>query len=51
MYFVEGDMSPHEVGFKLNSILLSALATEESPGYGKPKEAFKRLADCVSGEG
>lgn len=39
------DMSPHDVGFKLNDVLLSALATKESPGYGKPREAFKLLAD------
>ena len=47
MCLAEGDMSPHEVGFKLNDILLSALATEESPGYGKPKEAFERLGDDI----
>lgn len=47
MYLDEGDMSPHDVGFKLNDILLSALATEESPGYGNPNEAFKRLAEIM----
>ena len=39
------DMSPHDVGFKLNDVLLSALATKESPGYGKPREAFKLLVN------
>ena len=42
---VEDDISPHDVGFKLNGILLSALATEKSHGYGKPNEAFRGLAD------
>lgn len=36
-------MSPLQVGFKLNGVLLSALATEEFQGYGKPNEAFCRL--------
>ncbi|QDU95792.1 DUF6933 domain-containing protein [Lignipirellula cremea] len=41
----DGDISPHDVGFKLNDVLLSALATDESRGYGIPKEALKRLMD------
>ena len=43
----EGDIAPHDVGFKLNDILLSALATEESHGYGRPNEAFKSLANSL----
>lgn len=38
----DGDVSPHEVGFKLNELPLSALASGD--GYGMPKEAFKALA-------
>jgi hypothetical protein len=45
LWLTEGEMSPHEVGIKLNDILLSALATDKSQGYGKPNEAFKLLAD------
>jgi len=45
MWLIEEDISPHDVGFKLNDVLLSALATKESPGYGKPREAFELLAD------
>ncbi len=41
----DGDISPHDVGFKLNDVLLLALATDESGGYGKPNEALKRLMD------
>ena len=44
MCLAEDELSPHDVGFKLNYILLSALATEGSHGYGKPNEAFKLLA-------
>ena len=40
----DGDVSPHDVGFRLNDILLSALATSQSDHYGKPNEAFKLLA-------
>jgi hypothetical protein len=38
----EGDISPFDVGFRLNDNLLSAIALGGSP-YGKPREAFKAL--------
>ena len=40
-----GDIAPHDLGFRLNDILLSAIAASKSDKYGKPNEAFKRLAD------
>ena len=40
-----GDVAPHDLGFRLNDILLSALATSKSDGYGQPNEAFKLLAN------
>ena len=40
-----GDVAPHDLGFHLNDVLLSALATSDSDKYGTPNEAFKRLAD------
>jgi len=40
----EEEISPHELGFRLNDILLSALALRKSDFYWKPREAFKRLA-------
>ena len=43
-WLTEDDQSLHDVGFNLNDVLLSALATRESRGYGKPNEAFKLLA-------
>ena len=39
-----GDIAPHDLGFRLNDILLSAIATSKSDKYGKPNEAFKLLA-------
>ena len=42
-WLVEEEISPHDLGFRLNDILLSALATEKSQGYGKPNEAFKAI--------
>jgi uncharacterized protein DUF6933 len=47
-WLVEEGLSPHDVGFKLNDILLSAIAPSKSDVYGKPREAFKAM---VSGEG
>jgi len=40
----EEDLSPHDLGFRLNDTLLSALATDKSRGYGKPTDAFRLLA-------
>lgn len=39
----EEEISPHEVGFRLNDILLSALSRSKTDFYWKPNEAFKRL--------
>ncbi len=42
-YFLEDDeISPHDLGFRLNDVLLSALSLKKG-GYGKPNEAFKAL--------
>jgi hypothetical protein len=39
-----GEVAPHDVGFYLNDLLLSAIATKEDRGYGRPKDAFKLLS-------
>jgi hypothetical protein len=41
-WLAEGDLSPFDAGFRLNDILLSALAGNDSP-YGRPRDAFKAL--------
>lgn len=46
-WLAEGDLSPHDVGLRLNDILLSSLARSESLPYGKPREAFKALLGGV----
>lgn len=40
-----GDIAPRDFGFRLNDTLLSAIAANKSEKFGKPNEAFKRLAD------
>ncbi len=45
MMLIEDDIAPYDVGFRLNDIWLSALATEKSQRYGKANEAFKLLAN------
>ncbi|QDV49876.1 DUF6933 domain-containing protein [Gimesia fumaroli] len=45
---IEDEMSAHEVGFKLNDYLLSAIAAKKSDGYGKPKDAFQRMVEINS---
>lgn len=43
---VDGEISPHDVGFQINGLLLSALASAGFGGYGKPKDAFRKLIDA-----
>lgn len=47
VWLAEGDLSPHDVGVRLNDILLSALARNESFPYGRPREAFKALVGSL----
>ena len=44
----DGELSPYDVGFRLNDVLLSAIAPSDSAKYGKPREAFKALAESLS---
>jgi hypothetical protein len=43
----EGELSPYDVGFKLNDVLLSVIALSKSEKYSKPQEAFKAMANSV----
>lgn len=45
LWLVGGEISPHDVGVKINDILLSALAPSKKDGYGTPSKVFKTLAD------
>ena len=45
----EGELSPFDVGFRLNDFLLSASAASETEKYGKPREAFKAMASSIEG--
>jgi hypothetical protein len=45
------EISPHDLGFKLNDVLLSPLAPNEKRNYGKPNEAFKALAQGMKTNG
>ena len=44
---VEGELSPFDVGFRLNDVLLSALAAGGEKKYGTPREAFKSMAIAI----
>jgi hypothetical protein len=46
-WLAEGDLSPHDVGDRLNDILLSALARSKSVPYGKPRDALKELCNVI----
>ena len=37
------ETSPFDLGFRLNDLLLSAIASDQSRGYGKPRDAFQAL--------
>jgi hypothetical protein len=37
------EISPHDLGFRLNDTLLSAVPAADAKKYGNPREAFRRL--------
>jgi hypothetical protein len=37
------ETSPFDLGFRLNDLLLSAIASDQSRGYGKPRDVFQAL--------
>ena len=45
VWLQDNEVSPYEVGFELNDVLISAAATSKSDKYGKPREAFKAMAE------
>lgn len=47
----EGELSPFDIGFNLNDVLLSALGISKFDPYGKPREAFKVLAEGMKANG
>jgi len=40
---VNYDLSPHEVGLDLNTLLFSAIAANPAEKYGRPREVFQKL--------
>src|SRR5579871_4461617 len=47
VWLVEGEVSPFDVGSRLNDILLSTLAHSRSVPYGKPRDVFRAMIDQV----
>ena len=47
LWLIEDDLSPQDVGFGLNDVLLSALTRSKTDFYRKPREAFKDLANSI----
>jgi hypothetical protein len=45
---VGGELSPFDVGFRLNEVLLSALAASQEEKYGTPRGAFKSMASGIA---
>ena len=43
----DGDISPFDVGFKLNDVIISSLSSSKFDKYAKPKDAFQDLVDGV----
>jgi hypothetical protein len=44
---VEEELSPLDVGFRINEVLLSALAASGAEKYGTPQRAFKAMASSI----
>lgn len=47
----EGDLSPFEVGARLNNVFLSALAAGGTEKYGTPRGSFKSMIDSIGPDG
>lgn len=43
----DGEVSPFDLGFELNEVLISSIAPSKAAKYGKPKEAFKTVLDRI----
>lgn len=43
-----GEMSPYDVSFRLNDVLLSSLARGTVDTYRKPREVFKEMLNAVT---
>lgn len=43
----DGEVSPFDLGFELNGMLISSIAPSKAAKYGKPREAFKTMLDSV----
>jgi hypothetical protein len=48
---VEGELSPFDVGSRLNEVLLSALAAGTADRYGTPRGAFRAMLKASSHDG
>jgi hypothetical protein len=44
-----GEVAPYDVGFYLNDLLLSAIATKEDRRFGRPGDALKLLSSGEEG--
>jgi hypothetical protein len=44
--WLEDGVSPYDVGFRLNTVLLSAIAPSKAAKYGVPREAFQAMIGC-----
>ncbi|KXB06973.1 hypothetical protein AKJ51_02415 [candidate division MSBL1 archaeon SCGC-AAA382A20] len=44
VHLTKGELSPYRTSFRLNDTLLSFLGEGEGLSYGKPREAFQKLA-------
>jgi hypothetical protein len=47
MWLIEGEMSPHDLGFKLNGIPVSSLSTARADSYCTPREVFTSLVSTT----
>lgn len=47
VWLADGELSPFDVALRLNDVLLSSLAVNETDLYRKPREAFKDLINTI----
>ena len=47
----DGDLSPFDLGSRLNEVLLSSIAVSRAEKYGTPRGAFKSMIDTLGPDG
>lgn len=49
-FMLGGDMTPNDIGYRLNETPMSALVSPDGRKYGYPKDVFANFVDRIGNE-